>query len=245
MKGFDQKFEMMTKQATLLTPPSSPENLKASVNYVNRDSYFLSSENASKVCIVGVGFVGLHLVECFSRKHNVVGFDINSSRIEFLKENHPMERAQFTNDLEKIKKCRLFCVSVPTLLKDQAVDFTFVEKAIAMIAKFIQPGCVVVIESSVSVGTSRRLLTKLRYGELLRLFLADSNLKLSQQDVYVGFSPERVDPGRTVPAAHEIAKVISAIDEPSLANIHRWVCILKIKKSHRGLFLEGNANPCI
>lgn len=162
---------------------------------------------SSDVCIMGVGFVGLHLVECFSRKHNITAFDINVERITYLQQHHAMENVNFTHTFDDIKKCKLFCVSVPTLLNktNDAVDLKYVESAIAMLEQFVQPGCTVVLESSVSVGTSRRLLKNLH-----------------ERGVCVGFSPERVDPGRTEPAAHDIAKVVSGYDAKCLEQIKEW-----------------------
>jgi len=159
------------------------------------------------VCIMGVGFVGLHLVECFSRKHKVIGFDVSAERIAFLKAHHTMNNVVYTNNFDDVKDCKLFCVSVPTILTDDNdVDFNYVNKAISMLYDIIQPGCVVVLESSVSVGTSRRLLQPLYLNK----------------GVFVGFSPERVDPGRTEPAAHEIAKVISGYNEQCLQEVTKW-----------------------
>lgn len=166
-----------------------------------------ASAVSESVCIMGVGFVGLHLVECFSRKHNVIGFDVLADRVKYLKEHHSMKNVTYTNDFNDVKSCSLFCVSVPTLLNstNDAVDFKYVNKAIAMLEEFVEPGKTVVLESSVAVGTSRSLL-----------------LSLYKRGVNVGFSPERVDPGRTVPAAHEIAKVVSGYDRTCLANIQQW-----------------------
>jgi nucleotide sugar dehydrogenase len=155
---------------------------------------------------MGVGFVGLHLVECFSRKHNVIGFDVSTDRIAFLKQHHSMEKVTYTTNFDDVKNCILFCVSVPTLLNEKNdVDFKYVNKAIAMLEDVIQPGSVVVLESSVSVGTSRTLLKT-----------------LYERGFFVGFSPERVDPGRVEPAAHEIAKVVSGYDTASLQEIEKW-----------------------
>jgi nucleotide sugar dehydrogenase len=158
------------------------------------------------VCIVGVGFVGLHLVECFSRKYKVIGFDILPKRIEYLKNQHACENVTYTSNIEEIKNCQLFCVSVPTLLsKAHTVDLSVVENAIKMLQDFVTPTQTVVLESSVSVGTSRRVLRS-----------------LYEKGIKVGFSPERVDPGRTEPAAHEIAKVVSGYDMECLSVIHKW-----------------------
>ncbi len=160
----------------------------------------------NKICIVGVGFAGLHLVECFSRKHTIIAFDISSDRIKFLKDKHPIENVFYTDDFKNIVDCDLYCISVPTLLnEDKTVNHKFVEKAIDMVDSIIKPGATVVLESSVSVGISRNLLKT-----------------LYDKGVYVGFSPERVDPGRTEPPAYKITKIVSGYDEKSKNKIFDW-----------------------
>jgi nucleotide sugar dehydrogenase len=156
---------------------------------------------------MGVGFVGLHLVECFSRSHKVIGFDVSANRIQYLTENHKHENVIYTNNFNDVKDCKLFCVSVPTLLNDKNddVDFSYVNKAIAMLEEIATPDVCVVLESSVSIGTSRKLLKS-----------------LYDNGVSVGFSPERVDPGRVEPVAHEIAKVVSGYDAKCLDVINKW-----------------------
>jgi nucleotide sugar dehydrogenase len=95
-----------------------------------------------------------------------------------------------------------YLVSVPTLLKsDYTVDLTHLEKALALVIAHAREGCSVVIESSVMVGTTRKLLGHL------------------QDILHCGMSPERVDPGREVPAAHEIPKLVSGLTDTALLSI--------------------------
>lgn len=95
-----------------------------------------------------------------------------------------------------------FLVSVPTLLKaDYTVDLAHLESALSLVVAHAREGCTVVIESSVMVGTTRRLLGPL------------------QDILHCGMSPERVDPGRVLPAAHEIPKLVSGLTDVSLKSI--------------------------
>jgi nucleotide sugar dehydrogenase len=89
------------------------------------------------------------------------------------------------------------------LKDDQSVDLTHLENALKMVLSYVRLNCTIVIESSVAVGTTRAVL-----GPYQNLF-------------YCGMSPERVDPGRTVPAAYSIPKVISGLTASSLSTIEK------------------------
>jgi nucleotide sugar dehydrogenase len=161
---------------------------------------FTSTPVKDTICIVGCGYVGEHLVEVFSKGYKVIGYDISAARIEYLRTAHPTN--YFTTNPEDLRGARVFCISVPTLIKESKVDANYIESACATVMKYAEPGAVVVIESSVAVGMSRTLLSALH-----------------AKGVLCGFSPERVDPGRTLPAAEDIPKIISGYDKPSLARI--------------------------
>ena len=105
----------------------------------------------TKVSIIGVGFVGLHLVECFSRKYKLVAFDISKDRVNYLRREHPKSNVMFTSDLSKTKDSDLYCIAVPTLLNKDSreIDLKYVESAIEMVknvkdwfySSFRKPGC--------------------------------------------------------------------------------------------------------
>lgn len=162
-----------------------------------------------RVCIVGVGYVGENLVSAFMERNNVTGYDISEKRIADLKLKYQGSNVHLQTTSDGIEECGLFCIAIPTPIKDvdgsMLVDLTFVEKACETVASKARPGAVVVMESSVSIGTTRRLLSKLR-----------------ERGIYVGFSPERVDPGRVDPPAHKIPKIVSGIDPESLEAVRSW-----------------------
>jgi nucleotide sugar dehydrogenase len=161
----------------------------------------------TKVSIIGVGFVGLHLVECFSRKYKLVAFDISQNRIDYLRKEHPKSNVMYTTDLSKTESSDLYCVSVPTLLnkEERNIDLKYVESAIEMVKSVAKPGSTVVLESSVCIGTSERLLSP-----------------LYEMGINVGFSPERVDPGRTDPLPWDIPKVISGLNKECLEKVQSF-----------------------
>lgn len=150
-----------------------------------------------KVAVIGVGYVGEHLINLFAGKCEIIGFDVSATRVEQLQQENKTG-AKFTNNSSEISPATHFLISVPTLLRpNQQVDSSYLRQAIAVVAKYARPGATVVIESSVAVGMTR---------ELLGPVAATRNFK-------AGMSPERVDPGRAEPPAKSIPKVISGLDD--------------------------------
>jgi nucleotide sugar dehydrogenase len=152
------------------------------------------------VCIVGVGFVGESLLREFSHVHPTIGFDISADRIAELKNRYSKDKSLIlTTDEAALDRAQHFLISVPTLLKqDHSVDFSHLKSALSTVFRHARPGSTIVIESSVSVGTTRQL------------------FRSTQHLFHCGMSPERVDPGRTFPAANDIPKVISGLTTKSL-----------------------------
>ncbi|KAM3505621.1 hypothetical protein MY10362_002833 [Beauveria mimosiformis] len=149
------------------------------------------------VAVIGVGYVGEHLVNVFAGHCPVIGFDVSASRIQKLQlENR--SAARFTRKACDIAPATHFLIAVPTLLlPDQQVDSSYLRQAIAVVARHARPGSTVVIESSVAVGMTRALLGPVA----------------AAKSLFAGMSPERVDPGRTVPPARAIPKVVSGLDD--------------------------------
>lgn len=156
------------------------------------------------VCIVGLGFVGEHLVESFyhSKNYNVLGFDISKSKVEDLKSKYP--KCHFTSDETDLQNCDLFCIAVPTLLNSTKndIDSGPILQVKKMLERVAKTDSTIVIESSVYIGATRKL-----FSNFLEL------------QINVGFSPERVDPGRITPHHTEIPKIVSGLNEKSLEAI--------------------------
>ncbi|KAK1982905.1 nucleotide sugar dehydrogenase [Colletotrichum cereale] len=161
------------------------------------------------VAVIGVGYVGTHLVDSFSAHYNVIGFDVSERRINEIRKQLPSERIRFTTCKTDLREATHFLISVPTLLKvDKSIDTSYLQSAIVTVAQHARPGSTVVIESSVAVGMTRSLLgpVALSHG------------------FYAGMSPERVDPGRVEPPCHAIPKIVSGLDDcipGSLASVMR------------------------
>lgn len=154
-----------------------------------------------QVCIIGVGFVGESLVNVFSKKYNVIGYDISHSRVSTLQQLYKNnENVVIQSSLDNVEYSDLFCIAVPTLLNhDRTINDTHIKTALNIIESKAREKSCVVIESSVHVGMTRKLTQNIR-----------------KKNIFIGFSPERIDPGRVFPTADDIPKIISGYDTESL-----------------------------
>ncbi|MCK4277021.1 MAG: nucleotide sugar dehydrogenase [Phycisphaerae bacterium] len=176
------------------------------------------------VGVVGLGYVGLPLVREFTRAGmKVVGFDIDPAKVTALRggysyiEHIPSgvikqmiksKRFSATTDFKRLGKpdCILICVPTP-LTKMRDPDMTYVEATAGSIAKTLRPGQLVVLESTTYPGTTR---------EVMLPILEASGLKVGK-DFFLGYSPEREDPGRKDHTTRTIPKVVGGYDKNSLA----------------------------
>jgi nucleotide sugar dehydrogenase len=156
-----------------------------------------------KVCIIGVGYVGEHLVDTFKNGYKIVGVDLNKTRIEYLKDIYKKYRhIKLQSTYSNIEDCEVFLISVPTLVKNGEIDMSYLYSVRDSIKDIVKPGSLIVVESSVYVGATREI-----FGDF------------HSKGIYVGFSPERVDPGRIEPKMEDIPKIISGVDTQSLDKV--------------------------
>ncbi|KAF5974994.1 UDP-n-acetyl-D-mannosamine 6-dehydrogenase [Fusarium coicis] len=182
------------------------------------------TEATPLVAVIGVGFVGTGLVDSFSSKYEIRGFDISEDRLEFLRgEFSARPNVSFTSNESDLGKATHFLISVPTLLRsDRIIDLSYLRSALRRVEQWARPGCTVVIESSVSVGLTRELL----------------GLIAKAKGLFAGMSPERIDPGRVEPPMRSIPKlclalmIIVPVSKPEVAemcklyeNCQRMMCI--------------------
>jgi nucleotide sugar dehydrogenase len=172
---------------------------------INSTKVSIMSSSPEYVCVVGVGYVGESLLREFSHVHPTIGYDISEKRINQLRAQYSESKELIlTNDEAMLDKAQHYMISVPTLLKeDHSVDFSHLRSALSTVFRHARPGNTIVIESSVSVGTTRQL------------FAATGNL------FHCGMSPERVDPGRVSPAPKDVPKIISALNPESMEVIKK------------------------
>lgn len=176
-----------------------------------------------KIAIIGLGYVGLPLAAAFSEKYDVVGFDINKSRIDELKngfdrtlelDKSQMQKAlengiKFSLNLEDLKQCNFFIVTVPTPIdKNNRPDLTPVIKASESVAKVLKKGDIVVYESTVYPGVTDEVCVPI----LERI----SGLKFNDE-FFCGYSPERINPGDKEHTVTKIKKITSG-STPAIAD---------------------------
>ncbi|KAL5116521.1 hypothetical protein ACEQ8H_005642 [Pleosporales sp. CAS-2024a] len=151
------------------------------------------------VAIIGVGYVGQHLVDIFSSSFDVIGYDVSAARVETLRfENVQPERIVFSNEERDLEAASHFLISVPTTLKHSGeVDLSHVRSAVKVVERYAKKGSIVMIESTVAIGTTRMLLQRMA----------------RSRGIYAGMSPERIDPGRVTPPVRLIPKVVSGLED--------------------------------
>lgn len=170
----------------------------------------------TKICVVGLGYVGLPLARLFSTKYKTVGFDLNAKRCEALMAGHDAtlevsdELLQdainnhgfiCTADIEKIKDCNFYVVAVPTPVDDHNnPDLTPLYGASTTVGKVISKGDVVVYESTVYPGVTE--------DECIPVVEKVSGMKMNV-DFFAGYSPERINPGDKQHTVEHIKKVTS------------------------------------
>jgi len=172
-----------------------------------------------KICVVGLGYVGLPLALAFDQHFNVVGFDVNHIRVNQLTEGNdqsgevsPQELKDssilFTTNPTEIKKCNFIIVCVPTPIDiHKKPDLTYLESSSTLIGQNLSQHALVVYESTVYPGVTEDVCVPI----LEKL----SGLKLGV-DFKVGYSPERMNPGDKERSVDKITKIVSGSDEEAL-----------------------------
>ena len=178
-------------------------------------------ENIS-LAVIGLGYVGLPLAVEFGKKRSVIGFDINSPRIEQLKNNvdHTLEvsldelkeasQLQYTDKAEDLAQANVFIVTVPTPIDvHKRPDLTPLIRASETIAKVLKKGDIVIYESTVYPGATE--------DECVPVLESVSGLRY-KEDFHVGYSPERINPGDKDRRVSTIMKVTSG-SSPEIADV--------------------------
>ncbi|MFA6381644.1 MAG: nucleotide sugar dehydrogenase [Candidatus Buchananbacteria bacterium] len=175
---------------------------------------------ATKICVVGLGYVGLPLACLFSKKHQVSGFDIDPKKISDLKngfdqtqevEDLNQYKIEYSNDPQIIKEANFVIVAVPTpITPDRQPDLKPIISASKIVGQNLSRGTIVVYESTVYPGCTEEI--------CLPILEKESGLKFGA-DFKIGYSPERVNPGDKVHTIDKIYKIVSASDSESLAEV--------------------------
>ena len=174
----------------------------------------MSMEN--KICIIGLGYVGLPLAVEFGQKYATIGFDISRQRIDELANGHDKTRGitddylvgvlknhplTFTTAIEETKDCNIYIVTVPTPIdKYKRPDLTPLIKASESISQVLKSGDIVIYESTVYPGATE--------DDCVPVLEAGSRL-IFNKDFFCGYSPERINPGDKEHTITKILKVTS------------------------------------
>lgn len=192
------------------------------------------------ICVVGLGYVGLPLALAFGRTtQTTYGFDVSQRRISDLKkgvdvteevtaEEIHSSKLIFTDQEEDLAKADFYIVAVPTPVnRGNQPDLRLVEKASAMVGKYLKAGDIVVYESTVYPGVTE---------EICAPILEVVSGLVSGQDFKLGYSPERINPGDKEHTLEKVVKVVAGQDKGSteiIAKVYETVC-------KAGVFVAAN-----
>lgn len=178
----------------------------------------------SKLAVIGLGYVGLPIALAFARKISVIGFDINSDRIEKMKNGiDPSNELsapdfegcdiEFTTSPEVLKDAKFHIVAVPTPIDEhKQPDLTPLISASKTIGSILKKGDYVIYESTVYPGCTEE--------DCIPILEKESGLRF-KDDFKVGYSPERINPGDTQHTLSNVIKIVSGCDEESLQEISK------------------------
>jgi len=173
-----------------------------------------------KVCVIGLGYVGLPLALLFSRNHDVMGFDIDEGKLRLLEDNKTYLADVSEKDImeakgrgfrasskeEDIRGCNAFLICVPTPVDERNVpDLSCIISASRSISKALKKDDLVVIESTTYPGTTEEVIVPI---------LEESGL-CAGKDFFVAYSPERVDPNNKTWKIENTPKVVGGINDAS------------------------------
>ena len=136
-----------------------------------------------KICVIGLGYVGLPICLKLAKNFKTVGFDINTKRINSLKNqidlNHEFKRKDLNN-------CNFYIICVPTPITNSKLpDLRYIEASFKLLSKILKKGDIIILESTVYPGVTETFAKKLEKKTKLR----------NNRDFSVCYSPERINPG--------------------------------------------------
>jgi UDP-N-acetyl-D-galactosamine dehydrogenase len=175
-----------------------------------------------KIALVGLGYVGMPIAVAFARKVGVIGYDLNSAKIDLYKSGiDPTNevgndvirdtKVEFTSDETKLREAKFHIVAVPTPVNDDHTpDLTPVEGASRILGRNLTKGSIVVFESTVYPGVTEDI--------CVPILEKESGLKCGV-DFKIGYSPERINPGDKVHRLETITKIVSGMDAETLDEV--------------------------
>ncbi|NEM97601.1 nucleotide sugar dehydrogenase [Pontibacter burrus] len=204
----------------------------------------------AKIAVIGLGYVGLPLAVEFAKKFKTFGFDINEARINGLSKGHDhtleVEEEKLkgvlindcssptglycTNDLDKIKGCNYYIITVPTPVdKHNRPDLTPLYKASETVGKVLKPGDIVVYESTVYPGVTE--------DECVPVLERISGLKFNI-DFFAGYSPERINPGDKEHTVAKILKITSGSTPEAAEKVDQLYKAIIVAGTHKATSIK-------
>lgn len=189
-----------------------------------------------KISLVGLGYVGMPIAVAFSKKVQVIGFDLNKKKIEMYKSGKDPTgevgdkeikkcTVEFTSDPEKFREASFHIVAVPTPInEDKTPDLSPVISASRILGKNLTKGSIVVYESTVYPGVTEEI--------CVPVLEEESGLKCGE-DFKVGYSPERINPGDKVHRLETIVKIVSGMDEETLEEVAKVYSLVALAGVYR------------
>ena len=195
-----------------------------------------------KVCVIGLGYVGLPTAILLSSKNIIVnGYDVNKKIVnninkQLIKFNEKNLNILYKSNIvkrnltayNKITESDVYVIAVPTpLKKNKTADLSFVEKAFTDISKILKKGDIIILESTCPVGTTEKFLKKLKKKRQDLIFPCNS---LEKFDVNLAYCPERVLPGNTLKELISNKRLIGGVTKK---------CAYRAKKFYK-MFVNGS-----
>ncbi len=190
----------------------------------------------SKLAVIGLGYVGMPIAVQFAKKIDVIGFDVNSKKINEYKKGHDVTnevgddelkktKLVFTDQESDLKNVNFYIVAVPTPVNlDKTPDLSPVIGASEVVGRNIEKGSIVVFESTVYPGVTEDV--------CVPIIEKNSGLKAGK-DWWIGYSPERINPADKVHRLWNIKKIVSGMDKEScdeIAKVYELVVEVGVHK---------------
>lgn len=151
-----------------------------------------------KIAIIGAGYVGAALLELLKDKLNLIGYDINKNRVKLLSKKN----LSVTTKFKDIKNCSVYIITLPTPVNNlNKPDLKILKDFTIKISKFIKKGDIVIYESTYAPYTTNEIFKP----------LLEKNSKLKEnKDFFIGYSPERINPGTSLIKMKKVTKLVSS-----------------------------------
>ena len=190
-----------------------------------------------KLAIVGLGYVGMPLLLEFSKKIKTIGYDINTYKIEEYRKKY--NNINFTSNVEDLKDCNCFIIAVPTPIKDDKTpDLSYILDSTKSISKILNKNSIVIYESTVYPTVTETICKD--------IIERESKLKFNI-DFFLGYSPERINPGDKKHKLKNITKIVSGSTKSSTELISKLyslvidnVCVVSNIKTAEAIKLIEN-----